>query len=202
MRNKNLRYDRIFICGPSGTGKSTLAKYIHKEYNIPFITTSTKPLWDKHGLFNHRDLIRYSIINPSMGHKFQIEVLEYRDKVLQNLSSLVTDRSPIDNIVYYLLQVSAVASRSDQEEFYREAGKQLITYCDALIFIPFTPEIPLEDDGARVVNPQYQSMVSVVFEKVLADFKDLRIPTLILDKWDWKWRTKKVDRFIYNPFVW
>ena len=59
MENK-----RIFICGPSGTGKTTLGEWISQTYRIPFITTSSKPLWEKHGIKSHLDLLNKGASNP------------------------------------------------------------------------------------------------------------------------------------------
>jgi len=191
-----VKYPRVFLCGASGTGKTTLAKFIEQEFKLPFITTSTKPLWDEFGFNSHKDVIKHSLANPAAGHEFQMEVLRYRDKAVEKHTHFVTDRSPVDNIGYYLLQVSPTGSLGLQELMYREAQLQIMRYMDALIFVKYTWDINLEDDHKRVTNPRYQHMCTNVFEGVLESFRTLRIPTLVIDRWDWEWRKKQVKRFL------
>ena len=98
---------RILICGPSGTGKSELANFIGLSLGIPFITTSTKPLWPAHDIESHTELIKKGQDDPDWGNSFQWEVLDYRRKLLnKETGGYVGERSPIDKLAYYMMQNS------------------------------------------------------------------------------------------------
>ncbi len=153
---------KICITGPSGTGKTTLAQYISQTYKIPFISTSTKPLWEKHGINSHEELIKMALENPQKGMDFQLEVLEYRKKLLEGEHEFVSDRSPICNIVYFLMQNSFMVSEQACKE-YINLCKQAMSMFNGIIFTPFTKDVILENDGARVNNKFYQETTNAVY---------------------------------------
>ena len=78
------------MAGPSGVGKTTLSEWVSKEYGIPFITTSTKPLWEKHNIVSHEHLITKTILNSQWGLDFQYECLQYREEIFAKRGSAVT----------------------------------------------------------------------------------------------------------------
>ena len=49
---------KIFLSGPSGIGKTTMAKHIAKLYGIKFVEGSSKVLWGDFGIKSHLDLIQ------------------------------------------------------------------------------------------------------------------------------------------------
>lgn len=188
---------RIGIYGPSGTGKSTLAKYIAETYDIPFITTSTKPLWEKLGVESHADLIHKTNMKPGFGMKFQWDVLGYRIDALDGKASFVTDRTPIDNAVYTLLQCADKAPFNEIDNYIKMCIKYLDMF-DEVIYLPFNNEIPLEDDGMRIINPYYQRLVGNTFDMVE---KMMNVPNqkrLKLDYWNWNLRCVAVNRSLLN----
>lgn len=192
---------RIFISGPSGSGKTTLAKYIAARYQIPFIEGSTKPLWASHGIENHIQLIMRTCEDVKWGLKFQDEVLEYRREKLECVNEFVTDRSPLDNLVYFMLQCAHYVDDSYIEE-YRE--KCMSNYGnDSFVQLVLDCAPNIEDDGFRVNNKHYQMMTEAIFKNLL-DKNYLYLndnPHAILRKievWDWESRIDIVDR-IFNP---
>lgn len=191
---KNLR---IGICGPSGTGKSTLAKHISEKYGVPFITTSTKPLWDKYCIESHQDLINKTLSDLTWGLKFQNEVLDYRIKMMEENPIFVTDRTPIDNLVYFLLQNTHLVKESETEE-YALRCRFALEKMNGLICLPFTEEIKLSDDGARITNKYYQSVVNHVFHLAASMMKNslIDIKALTLTMWDMNKRQELTKEFI------
>lgn len=153
---------RICISGPSGVGKSTLAQEISKVYKIPFITTSTKPLWDRYKIKTHKELIERTLIDPAWGLDFQDEVLGYRIDQLVGVDEFITDRAPLDNLAYYLMQNSH-SSTEEQTSRYITKCKDALNIFTGIIVIPFTDEIVLENDGKRVANKYYQEYTNSVF---------------------------------------
>lgn len=153
---------RICISGPSGVGKTTLAKYIEQGWGIPFITCSTKPLWGKHGINSHEELIKKTTLFPQWGLDFQDEVLNYRTEILRDVDEFVTDRSPWDNLVYFFLQNLHLCNESEVEKYMYKCNKAMNMF-NGLIYIPYNHETILENDRKRIANKYYQDLVNQTF---------------------------------------
>lgn len=186
----------IMLCGPSGTGKTTLAQWIAKKYDLKFIPTSSKVLWKKYGIADHAHLIRKSIGSPMWGYKFQEELLDYREDVMAKNFNYITDRSPIDNMVYFLLQVTPHISYKLTEN-YIDRCKSLIdrnNHNEWLFHLPFNKEvIKLEDDKARIINPIYQECTQLYFDYCIAQIDKTIIK---LDTWDFEKKIKIVQSYL------
>lgn len=160
---------RIFICGASGTGKTTLANRISKVLDIPFISTSGKALWKTYNIDSHKHLIEKTLADPlGFGFDYQMELLLLRKERLKNMDSFVTDRSPIDNLVYFISQLGSFMTENDMKQYMSICEESLQIYTNG-IFIPFNKSIPLEDDGARITNRYYQQYINSIFNLVIYD---------------------------------
>ena len=195
-----MRNLKIAMAGPSGTGKTTLAEWIANEFKLPFITSSTKPLWEKHNIQSHKELITRTMLNPQWGLDFQYEVLEFRQNIINNYESFVTDRSPIDNLVYFLMQNTPYLGE-EATEAYISLCAEALSKMDGLIQIPFGDHIPLENDGKRINNRFYQlstnsqfAIASNLISDKLPPKGPLRVVTLPM--WDWEERKTAVAKFI------
>ncbi len=187
---------KIMICGPSGTGKTTLAKHISEAYRIPFLSMSSKALWDKYGYKSHNEAVKTSFNDPGLAFKYQWDILRTRRKQSQNNPSFITDRSFVDNVVYIMLQVSPNICDNDTELLIEQARAGL-TNIDGLIFIRYSDDIDLEDDGSRITNTYYQKMVSKIFDWVIDDiFHFYEGSLLTLDIWNMCKRAKRVDAWV------
>ena len=191
---------KIAMSGPSGVGKTTLSEWVSKEFGIPFITTSTKPLWEKHGIINHEMLIQRTILNPQWGLDFQYELLDIRKKIIEDNEQFVTDRSPIDNLAYFIMQNTPYLGE-EATQSYIELCATALSKMDGLIQIPFGPHIVLENDGKRVANKYYQMSVnqqfylsSALISENLPPKGPLRV--MSLQMWDIEERKKAVTAFI------
>jgi len=188
---------RLACSGPSGTGKTTLCEFISKEFDIPFITTSTKPLWDKYGITTHQELINKTTTDPAWGIEFQAEVLAYRVAKLEGVEEFVTDRSPVDNMVYFLMQNSHLATEEDTK-LYLEGCKRAMILFNTILALPFTVDTPLENDGKRIANQYYQKTVNstfvVVSELMANELKQCN--GLTIPYWDMEKRKYEVTKLI------
>lgn len=194
---------RIFISGASGTGKTTLAKWISKEYNIPFIETSTKPLWPEFGVKSHKELIEKGEKDIKFMLDFQHAVIRFRDKQLSGVTEFVTDRGAMDIAVYYLMQACHKVNQPKAEYYFARCAK-LQQMASHQIIIPFNYQTVLENDGMRIQNIFYQRMTSDLFETdtvydlVRMGYKqeNEHIARLYLPIWDMEERQSRVKEFL------
>jgi nicotinamide riboside kinase len=146
---------RIAICGPSGAGKTTLAKYISEKHGIPYRFTDGVALREKYGFQSHKDIIKACITDPGLGVQYQKELFDERaSKSLHE--HYVMDRSPLDNIAYFLMQLSPMVSDAVTNDYLEKAKLVARNNVDLYILIP--PQAFPEDDGVRVQNSYYQKM--------------------------------------------
>jgi adenylate kinase family enzyme len=194
---------KICISGPSGTGKTTLAKWVAKHYNIPYIDGSGKKLWgdrvlDTEYITCHADIMRESLLDPIWGMKYQERLLDYRAELMKQ-DNYIMDRGPFDNIVYFLIQNSSSVDESTTAAFIEEALELYKEQTHQIITI-LAKDTPLERDGKRVNNRFYQMMTDAVYERVfknqLVRFKEVK--PLGLFVWDMQKRREEVMKFMSN----
>lgn len=124
---------KIQLTGCSGVGKTTLAKYISQEYDIPFVSGSYSDLVPQTKNEKHADMITK---NPKLIYEQDHQVLNLRHKQLRNLYNFVTDRSYIDSIAYLINKLSIHIKSCDVEHFITTCETLLERECTHLIFIP------------------------------------------------------------------
>lgn len=197
---------RIALCGASGSGKSTLARHISKMYGVPYLENSAglildpevqdnlvkKYGWDKSG---HANVIRLGNINPQFAKEFQHAILVKRVAMMYDNEHYVFDRSPIDNMVYFLLQCGHLSGQELTEAHLKTciAATGRLTH----IFMVHTPpdNQEVENNGSRIPNWYYQRMVTSVFNHVLSEY----IPSFKvthLPMWDWETRKRIVNNIL------
>jgi len=189
---------KIFITGASGTGKTTLGKAISKEYKIPFITSSAKEIWPKFGFKDHLDAHVKSTADTLIGERYQYEVMKERYKLMIKHKDIITDRSPVDNLAYLLLQTGHAIPQCDLESFI-ETIKNSYHQCDGLIFVRWNDGV-LHDgyhDGYRIKNPHYQIMVDAILKGLILHYPFFRDkPILEIDTWDFSKRIKLTEEWL------
>lgn len=190
------RADRIFITGTSGVGKTTLAKFISERFGLPYISTSASTLWPKYGFSSHADALKKCMANPEIGFLYQRDILFNRVDRLVNEKEFVTDRGPIDNLAYFLLQQ---AYHSDENNLtFINACKQLHRLADKTIFLtlPDTTEgYSIENNSKRITSMVYQKMVDNTMQMVIDEyFNGYNI--LYIKVWDMEYRKKITEDFI------
>ena len=186
---------KIAITGASGVGKTTLAKFIAEQYDMPFISASAREVWPKFGFKNHQEALSSCLKDPMLGLQYQENILLNRHLALTRSGSFVTDRSPIDNYAYFLLQQGY---HSEEHNAYMKS-LCLMDYqnIDIVIFIRVGDQREIEDNGRRICNPSYQRMVDEVIGMVLQkEFGNLtyKKSVLYIDTWDFEERKKLVSQ--------
>ena len=160
----------IVISGPSGSGKTTLAKALSAELGIPFIESSTKPLWRAWGISSHKEIITKSQVDPAWGISFQFAVLQHRKQLVERNPQMVTDRGPIDNWVYFLMQSSHHTPNAISERYLEEC---LDLHRQASCSFILEPLPTVEHDGFRVTNKYYAEMTFQLMKATARNFVEL-----------------------------
>lgn len=159
--------DKIFITGAAGVGKTTLGKRISKILNIPFITTSAKhDIWPKFGFKDYNDAHTNCSVDPDKGLAYQLAIFNDR-KTLLSGDTWVTDRSPIDNLAYFMFQLSHHDLDDDIVDSFIHAIQMEILQATHIVYLKHSPEVILENDGFRVLNKLHQGVVDALIQKSL-----------------------------------
>lgn len=202
---------KIGLTGPSGSGKTTLAKYIADNYNLTFIPGSAGLIMsqeDKDYLSTefdysgegHRAVINRSATNPDFGYAFQELLLKTRAKKLNESDEFVTDRTPLDNLTYFMLQCAHNQRDVTCNEFIEISNKAFLGGLTHLILVKPHPGWT-ENNDSRVANNYYQNMTYDVFMglyyRYLKDsLHSSGIRVLHLDFWNLNSRIQAIDNFL------
>lgn len=176
METKELK---IQLTGPSGVGKTTLAKWISESYGIPFISGSYSDLVPETKMQKHSDMISK---DPSEIFRQDNQVLNRRHKLFSKASNFVSDRSYVDSAAYMIQKLSHLIPECVMEEFLNTCHQLLAAECTHLIVIPFSKQFVngwnMEDNKKRVLNRYYQYEVSSIIDSLVRDFYGLEIDHL------------------------
>lgn len=196
---------KIFISGPSGIGKTTMAHHLSEKLEIPFIQGSSKVLWEKHNISSHVDLIQKCDADIEFAKGFQEELLIYRNESTKDLDAFVTDRSPLDNLAYFLLQLSHKVDADYTLSYIAECMK---SYPEKYLqcYFGFNYSMAhegIENDGFRITNMYYQLMVDNIFNMLLNNnWLDLK-PEMIIrfTTWDFKAKSHFINKHLKKLYA-
>lgn len=204
MAKENLK---IALCGPSGSGKSTLARKISELTDIPYKENSAGLLlppadqeylvnqygWSKAG---HAEVIKLSHKNAGFAWEFQYRLLQARSKFMAETPTFIIDRSPVDNLTYFLLQ-TAIMVDNDKIQHFINSSLQAMRDVSHLIFIPTMLIGSVENNGSRIASYEYQRLVTACFQHVIKTyFKNYINRLLVLDTYDFDERVNLVKDFL------
>lgn len=185
----------ICVIGPSGTGKTSLAKYIAARYRVPFITGSSKELTQHmKGIESHKDIIKLCVNDPIEALRLYSSIMRLRRDILESDDVLVTDRGIPDLLVYSSLQLFPHIELEEAGDFQDQMIEILQEQSDDVlyVFIPFNFQHDIEDNEHRVANELYQKMISNCFDIVVKRYiKPSNL--IIIHEWDWQTRVDIID---------
>lgn len=171
---------KVAFTGPSGTGKTTLVQFVKEELGLTWLNGSSGGLKDpeknkelyESGLNvgkGHKEVIQSGHRHPSLAWENQRAISAARAKLILNNKHFVTDRSPIDILVYATIQCGPYITDKDIQALEAESYA-IASNLTHIIYIP-TMWSPVEDNGSRIPNFYYQKAMGSVFEMYLDRFK-------------------------------
>jgi energy-coupling factor transporter ATP-binding protein EcfA2 len=205
----------IAFTGPSGSGKTTLAHYVAETYpELTFHSNSAYDVLDdgqREYLYKefdysgkgHLNVIRMSHNNPDFGLLFQQYLLHNRLIFLEKAENAIVDRCTVDNLAYFLDQVTPYFPEAITQKHLTDCHKGL-SKLDIIFRIKATnPQV--EDNASRVANWYYQQKIDRVFDlavRLLGINPSFDIPTpgtpflVEVTMWDLQVRKDLVDMVI------
>lgn len=185
----------ICIIGPSGTGKTTIAKYIASRYRMEYITGSSRELSGRFDINSHQDIIKLCANDPDKAISFYKSILSHREDIMDNNPyHIVTDRGIIDLMVYFTMQLAPFMGIFEVEKFMQACTDILGTDLNKQIFIftPYTFKHAIKEEDRRIVNQEYQAIISHAFDVFIKKYMP-KAEVIIMDEWNWEERVKLID---------
>lgn len=133
---------RIYLIGSHAVGKSTLAKYISKKYDLAMIFETARMILSEREL--HLDTLRSDL---DVTDTYQKAVFDRQIAEEQKYKSFVSDRSLID-ICAYSAQHSRIISSLLKSKEFQEYISQL-KQKDVKIFYVRPSKVTAKNDGVR-----------------------------------------------------
>ena len=163
-----MKYNKIMFAGPSGFGKTTLAKWLYEQSGIPFESGSVSDLIPQTKDISHKDMLSRDTKDL---YKEDYQILNLRNKLFSNKDQFISDRSYIDSAAYFLYKQGDKQPSCEIEHFISLCSMLLTQQCDCLIFLNFIPELVsewiTEDNNKRITSNYFQVEISSIMKTVL-----------------------------------
>lgn len=204
---------KIAFSGSSGSGKTTLTKFISERLGMPHLSGSAGDLYTKQDRDflrdtyqydtgkGHGDVIKASAVDPGFGVANQRIILQRRIQLIGDNPKFVTDRSPADNIVYFLNQVGFHKEVTDRDcGVFLDLVQKAWGLLDYVIYIKAVQPKEVEDNGSRVANWFYQQSIDAQFEfwinYLMKKNRKNKPDVLTIDYWNLDRRKEEVLDFL------
>ena len=160
---------RIAFSGASGTGKTTLARFISEHFGLPLNPVGSRSVSEAMGFASP-----YDVDEVGKRPEFQRRLLSEKILWESKHDSFVTDRTTVDNLLYTMLHDVAVVDEKMLEQV--RLGMSRYTH---VIYCPFSSFCYVDRDPARLDSSAYQEVYCAAIAGLVARFaKDLPVLTL------------------------
>ena len=168
----------ILLAGPSGVGKTTVAKFLSEELGIKFISGSVSDLLPQTKEMTHAEMLARDSKDL---YTEDYQILNLRNKIFSKEEEpFVSDRSFLDSAAYFLYKQADKIPACEVEQFLNLAKMATLQNIDYLVFIDYSLDMfnnwIIEDNSKRVISKFFQMEIS-------------RIMYMILDIWGLKWQS-------------
>ena len=168
----------ILLAGPSGVGKTTVAKFLSEELGIKFISGSVSDLLPQTKEMTHAEMLARDSKDL---YTEDYQILNLRNKIFSKEEEpFVSDRSSLDSAAYFLYKQADKIPACEVEQFLNLAKMATLQNIDYLVFIDYSLDMfnnwIIEDNSKRVISKFFQMEIS-------------RIMYMILDIWGLKWQS-------------
>jgi len=153
---------KIAIAGASGTGKSTLARFIAERYTLPICPVGSRSVAHAMGFENPYDVDKI----PGKRLEFQMELFKQKRSWEDSAVKFVTDRSHFDNLAYCAMHDCSDKLPAWALDAYVDAVKAY----DRIFYLPLRSYQNLGDDPHRVDNPTYHLMFDMLIYGMLLHY--------------------------------
>lgn len=158
---------KVMFAGASGTGKTTLCRFLESQGNI-FISGSVSDLLPQTKEMAHKDMLAR---DSKELYREDYQILNLRNKKFSEASDFVTDRSYIDCAAYFLYKQADKIPQCEVEQYLHLCQMCLSQQCTHLIFVPYTDimfkEWVTEDNNKRITSKYFQLEISTIMKMVL-----------------------------------
>ena len=163
-----MKYSKIMFAGPSGFGKTALAKWVSEQLGVPFESGSLSDLIPQTKEVYHKDMLARDAKDL---YTEDFQLLNLRNKLFADKDQYVSDRSYLDSAAYFLYKQSTNQPACEVEHFFGLCSMLLAQQCDCLIFLNFLPELVsswvTEDNNKRITSNYFQIEISAIMETTL-----------------------------------
>lgn len=133
---------KIYLCGAHGSGKSTLCRYISKQYNLSMLNEVARMVLAEREL--HFDTLRSDI---DVVNSYQNEVFKRQIQEEAKHKNFVSDRSLIDCLAYSAQHAKIISTLMQTLDFSNYLN--LLHKSDVLLFFIRPSKAILKNDGVR-----------------------------------------------------
>ncbi len=146
---------KIAIAGSHGVGKTSFAKALAKKLDFNYI----------HDIVRKEAVPKGFVINENTPPEVQLWLV-MRQWELESTTpeGWVADKCLVDYLVYG----DIVLKDEDTKRVIRDLVRRNAKY-DVVFYLPI--EFPMEQDGLRSVDPEFQKRADVLYQKCLEDFR-------------------------------
>jgi hypothetical protein len=148
---------RIAFAGASGTGKTTLSKWISETYGLPLNPVGSRSVAKSMGFDNP-----YDVDKAGKRAEFQRQLVTQKRQWEDAHEAFVTDRTTLDNLAYTIFHDIEAVDQDWMDEVL--AGLRRYTH---ILICPSNVFCDLGDDPNRVSSRVYHELYDIVIRALI-----------------------------------